>query len=301
MKKLASLLVLLLVFAMAVAALDFTQVDKDYVQDKGDKAVYNTLKTMLGQATTNQEKAEVLWRLARVCVDLGDELDDDDKDAKFAIYEEGEAYAVQSIELYPNANAYLWKCCNIGRWGQTKGALNSLGKVKPMQADLRVVTDEFKVLDSSETWYTLAVLYDSVPALFGGDTDVAISYARIATETIPDEVFFGGTYEELAEMLYDRNWTAKKRASKIEGFQTKWNKETKSNYDKYQYYEGSKGVDAVPIWATKKLGEMSDREEALAILQYAVKMYQSKTYHTESDKDNYEDILEEIEEWSKKK
>lgn len=84
---------------------------------------------MLKEAKTADDKAGVLWRLSRVCVDLGDALEEGDKKGKFAIYEEGEKYALQSIEAKPNYLAYLWKCANIGRYGQTKGVLDSLGKV----------------------------------------------------------------------------------------------------------------------------------------------------------------------------
>ncbi len=299
MKKLVALLVLLLAVLTALAALDFAEVDALYNRNENNQKVYDTLKTMLSSAKTDKEKSEVLWRLARVCVDLGDALPEKDKKGKFAIYEEGEEYAKQSIAASPNWTAYLWKCCNVGRWGQTKGALNSLSKVGPMQKDLKVVTDDFKVLDSSETWYTLGVLYDAVPGWAGGNSNYGISYARIACETIPAEVIYGNTYRGLAEMLYNRNWNASKRAKEIGSMQKKWDKETKSNYDKYAFYEGSKGADAVPLWSSKKLSEMTDREEALAILNYAQKVYESRSFRTASDTDNYNEIKALIASWSK--
>ncbi|MBO4425133.1 MAG: hypothetical protein J5768_06420, partial [Spirochaetales bacterium] len=155
MKKLVILLVMLLVAAMALAALDFKSVDDLYDSGKDNQKVYDTLQAMLKEAKSGEEKSEVLWRLSRVCVDLGDDMDEKDKNGKFAIYTEGENYALDSIAAKPNYLAYLWKCANIGRYGQTKGVMDSLGKVKPMKADLKVIIDDFKVLDSSETWYTL--------------------------------------------------------------------------------------------------------------------------------------------------
>ena len=298
MKKLVILLVMLLTATMVLAALDFTSVDNLY--DAGeDQKVYDTLQTMLKEAKTDGEKAQVLWRLSRVCVDLGDALDEKDKKGRFAIYEEGENYALQSIEAEPNYLAYLWKCANIGRYGQTKGVMDSLGKVKPMKADLKVIIDDFNVLDCSEAWYTLAVLYDKVPGLFGGDSNFAISYARAACDTIPAKYVYGGTYQALAEMLYNRNWSADKRAKEIAKMQTKWGKESKSNYDKYAYYEGAKGADAMPKWTNTKLSAMSDRQEALVILKYAQAVYKARTFHTASDEKNYDEIQALIDEWSK--
>ena len=296
MKKLVSLLVVLLIAVMAIAALDFTSVDETYTKDIDDEKVYNTLKTMLSQAKTAEEKSEVLWRLSRVCVDLGDELDDDEKKQKMAIYEEGQSYADQSLAAKPNAMAHLWKCCNLGRWGQTKGILASLGKVGEMDDNLKEVFNTFNCLDSSEAWYTIAVLYASVP---GRSKDKAISYARAACDTIPADTIYGGTYKELAELLYDRNWSAKKRASEIAKIQKSWNGETKSNYDKYGYYEGKDGADAMPLWTKTKLSAMSDRQEALVILKYAQAIYNARSFHTDSDEDNYEEIQELIDKWSK--
>ena len=299
MKKLASILVMLMVIAMALTALDFKAVDDLYDQGSDNQMVYDSLQSMLKNAKSDTEKSEVLWRLSRVCVDLGDALDEKDKNAKFAIYTEGENYAMRSIEAHPNYMAYLWKCANIGRYGQTKGVMDSLAKVKPMKADIRVITDEFNVLDSSETWYTLGILQNKVPGIFGGDSVAAISYMRAACDTIPIKYIYGRTYEDLAIQLYDRDWSAKKRSSEIEKMKNKWDRETKSNFDKYAYYEGSKGASATPIWTKTKLSAMSDRQEALVILKYAQAVYNSRKNHTKSDDRNYEEIQELINKWSK--
>lgn len=299
MKKPVLLLVVFLVAAMALFALDFNSVDDLYDSGTDYKLVYDTLQTMLKGANSAEEKAEVLWRLSRVCVDLGDALDEKDKAGRFAFYTEGEDYALKSIEAKPNYQAYLWKCANIGRYGQTKGVMDSLGKVKPMKADLKVITDDFNVLDCSEAWYTLGVLNDAVPGIFGGDSVAAISYMRIACETIPAKYIYGGTYKALAEMLYNRNWSADKRAKEIAKMQKNWEKEKKSNFDKYAYYEGAKGADAMPIWTKTKLSGMSDRQEALVILQYAQAVYKSRSSHTAGDDKNYAEIQELINEWSK--
>lgn len=299
MKKLIALLVLLAVCIMAVAALDFTSVDDLYDEGSDNQKVYDTLQTMLKTAKAGEEKSEVLWRLSRVCVDLGDKLDEKDKKGKYAIYEEGENHALQSIAEKPNYLAYLWKCANIGRYGQTKGVGDSLAKVKPMKADLKTIIDDFKVLDSSEAWYTLAVLNDAVPGFLGGDSIAAISYMRAACDTIPAKYIYGGTYKALAEMLYERNWTAEKRAKEINKMQTKWDKEKKSNYEKYSFYEGAKGADATPIWVNTKLSAMSDRQEALVILKYAQSVFNSRAKHTANDEKNYKEIDELIAKWSK--
>lgn len=299
MKKLLLMLMALLLCTSAFAALDFTEVDALYLTDEHDQEVYDELKLMLDQATEGEEKANVLWRLSRVCVDLGDAIDKSDKNARFAIYEEGEQYALDSIEAHPTAQGYLWKCSNIGRWGQTKGVFDSLAKAKPMVQDLTVMIDDLGCLDSSEAWYVLAVLYDSLPGkpISFGNSNAAISYGRIACDTIPKNVIYGGTYKQLAEMLWNRNWNAKKRASEISKMQKNWDKET-SNIEKYKYYEGANGAQAYPLWTKTALSSMSDRQEAVVILKYAQAVFDSRKTHTQADIDNYNEIASLLAEWT---
>lgn len=299
MKKLIMVLMALLVCTAAFAALDFTEVDELYLTDEHDQEVYDKLSIMLDQATEGEEKANVLWRLSRVCVDLGDAIDKSDKKARFAIYEEGEQYAIDSIATYPTPEGYLWKCSNIGRWGQTKGVFDSLAKAKPMVQDLEVMIDDLGCLDSSEAWYVLAVLYDSLPRkpISFGNSNAAISYGRIACDTIPRNVIYGGTYKQLAEMLWNRNWNAKKRASEISKMQKNWDKET-SNIEKYKYYEGANGAQAYPLWTKTALSSMTDRQEAVVILKYAQAVFEGRKTHTQADVDNYNEIAALLNEWT---
>lgn len=299
-KTLILLLSLMFICASAFASLNFTEVDALYLTDEQDQEVYDKLQQMLGQASTNEEKAEVLWRLSRVCVDLGDAIDKSNKSARFAIYEEGEQYALDSIAANPTPQGYLWKCSNIGRWGQTKGVLDSLAKAKPMYEDMVYLTDTLNCLDSSEAWYILAVLFESLPGspISFGNRNYAISYGRLACETIPKNVIYGGTYKQLAETLWARNWNAKKRTSEFAKMQKKWDKENSSNIEKYKYYEGSEGANSSPIWTKTQYSAMSDRQEAVVILMYAQKVYESRSTHTQADTKNYEEIAALLSEWT---
>ena len=304
MRKTVTVLLVLIVSVFvctnAFASLDFSEVDALYLTDEHDQEVYDKLQAMLNKASTNEEKAQVLWRLSRVCVDLGDAIDKSNKSARFAIYEEGEQYALDSIAANPTPEGYLWKCSNVGRWGQTKGVLDSLSKAKPMYQDMVYLTNDLNCLDSSEAWYILAVLFESLPGkpLSFGNRNYAISYGRMACETIPKNVIYGGTYKQLAETLWARNWNAKKRASEFAKMQKNWEKTTSSNIEKYQYYEGSKGADGSPIWTTAKFSAMSDRQEAVVILMYAQKVYESRKTHTQADTKNYEEIAELLSQWT---
>lgn len=254
MKKIGALLLIgLLGTGMLFAALNFTAVDALY-----DNEQYSACKTellkMRTQAATAQEEAEVLWRLSRVVLGMGDDLDKKDKEGRFAAYEEGEEYANLSIARYPNAFAYHWKASNIGRWGQTKGPLNSLGKAKGMLEDLTMVVNHFNIDDYSETWYVLSSLYNELPGapLSFGNNNWAIGYMRRAMDTLPVHKLYPGHYKKLAEELWARNWSASKRGKELAKMQTSWDKGG-SNLERYRFYEGKDGGKSKPFYSSVAL------------------------------------------------
>lgn len=267
-KKLATALIALLcICTMVFAAISVDQADQLYDADQFTQTE-KLLLAELSKAANAKEEAEVLWRLARVMVSLGDDLDEKDKDGRFAYYERGEEYANQSIAKNPTPFGYLWRASNMGRWGQTKGPLNALGKAKLMLADLTVIINDFKTLDSSETWYVISSLYDEVPGgISFGNKEWAVSYMRIAMETIPKNLLYPGHYKKLAEELYARNWNASKRTREMEKMQKEWQKGN-TNLEKYRYYEGKDGGATIPFYSSVALSKMSDRQEAVMVLSY---------------------------------
>lgn len=253
--------------ASASAAFDPTQADHLFDTDQFIQARLLLLSELKGAASAKEESA-ILWRLARVMVSIGDDLDKKDKDGRFAAYEEGESYALRSIDLAPSSEGYLWKASNIGRWGQTKGPLNALGKAKGMLEDLTVIVNDFGTLDSTETWYVLSALYNELPAVISfGNNDWAISYGRKSLEHIPSHLLYPGHYQKVAEALWARNWSASKRAKELKKMQKNWEKAT-TNLEQYRYYEGKDGGANTPFYSSVPLAAMSDRQEAEMLLSY---------------------------------
>ncbi len=301
MKKTAVLFALVLFVSsmtFLAAAIDFTQAD--LLQDQQQFSACTTeLLRLQSLATTAKEKAEVLWRLARVQVSIGDDLPEGDKDARYIEYEKGEAYAIQSIETYPNADAYLWKASNIGRWGQTKGPLNALGKAKGMVEDLAMVVNEFNTLDSTETWYVLSSLYDELPGGFisFGNSVWAISYMRMAMESLPSKLLYPGHYKKFAEELYSRNWSASKRAKEFKKMEKDWKKQG-TNLEKYRYYEGKDEGEVKPFYSSVLLTEMSDRQEALMVLSYLKAKYKTFKNLQPTDAKDMAEVEELYSKWT---
>jgi hypothetical protein len=280
-----------------VAAFDLREADALYDRDEfvQTKAL---LESELAKAATKKEEAEALWRLARVMVSLGDDLDEDDKDGKFRLYEEGEAYALQSLDKEPSAMAHLWKSSNSGRWGQTKGPLNALGKAKGMLEDLTQVVNTFNTLDSSETWYVLSSLYDELPGgmISFGNKEWAVSYMRMAMDTLPTHQLYPGHYKKFAEELYARNWSASKRTKELKKMQADWQKAS-TNLERYRYYEGKDGGNTTPFYSSVPLTKMSDRQEAVMVLSYILEKYKVFKPIKASDTEEIKEIEELRSSW----
>lgn len=278
------------------------EADVLYKQDKLT-AAKTELTRLLASETRAREQAEILWRLARVTLHIGDEEGalKAPKNTLFELYEEAQAYAEASIDLHPTPQGYQWKASSIGRWGETKGPLNSLAKAAPMRRDLEVVINEFQDLENSNVWYVLGQLYFQLPGkpLSFGNLEAAISYTRKAIDTIPSDEMNPGHYLALAKMLWKRNWNASRRTSKLNTMEKDFNRSAQAlPLDHFWYYEGANGGSkAVPFYSPVALGSMSDRQEAIMVLQYITNVYHVWPFHTRAEERAYQDIQQLLTEY----
>lgn len=277
------------------------QADSLYWADRLEEAETLLLDEL--QTTTNTtDKAEILWRLSRVTLAMGDEREvlGASDDELFATYEKAEKYALDALALAELPDAIVYKASSIGRWGETKGPLNALSKAKPMRDDFTHLIDAMGVTDRTISWYVLGQLYFQLPGwpISFGDLDTAISYTRKALDTIPPENLYPGHFKALAEMLWKRDLSASKRNSKLKSMEKDWKKAAgKSTVDQHAYYEGANGASAIPFYSPVAMNKMSDRQEAVMLLQYAISKYNVWPFHSRADKRNLEEIEGLLQEW----
>ncbi|AEV28460.1 hypothetical protein SpiGrapes_0618 [Sphaerochaeta pleomorpha str. Grapes] len=296
--RITFLLILAGIVTSVFASGDIALADSLYDSEQFEQCKSELVSQLQGE-TESLQQAQILWRLSRVQVALGDDLDKEDKAKRFEAYELGEEYANQSIEKQPLPLAFLWRSSNLGRWGQTKGPLNSLSKAKGMLADLTQVVNTFNTLDSSETWYVLSSLYDELPGgpISFGNGIWAVSYMRKALDTIPSNLLYPGHYKKLAEELYSRNWDSSKRKKEIIKMQANWEKDA-TNLEKFRYYEGKDGKAGKPFYSSVTLEKMSDRQEAVMILRYALAKYKVFSTPKTSDEKDIREITALLGEWT---
>lgn len=270
-------------FLIPLLALQFQSVDKAFERGNDYRACEQTLLEMLPQAENSTEKANVLWRLARVEYVLGEAQTD--KMKRREIFNRGVAYAEQGIQENPREpQCYMWHCANVGRECQTHPLMEQAKAVPAMTKDLS------KILNSlsprlSEAWQALSEIYYHHPLK---SNDSAVNYARTAALYVPAGESRITTYLYLADLLYERNLSADKRASQIADHSAKLEKmKGGANIDRYALSDGMK--QAVP-WTSKALGALSDREEALALAEYALSRYRACQDPGSIERQSFQDL-----------
>ena len=296
MKRLGTILALLLI-VVALAMADF-QETLDKVDQLHEEEAYaqtkNLIESSLSEAKSGAEKAELHWRLARAWLNLGDEAEDSGTggEALLAFFESGEAEAQKAIQADANNHlGYYWKSANIGRWGQVKGILNSLFKAKPMRDLLQqAVAVEPEHADS---YYVLGQLFEQVPGSVSfGDKDFAVSLGRKSLDLHERQVKAGiedkinyDFYTEMAKHLWERNYTAARRGRE-QGRKKKKYQSISDPMEKNFYYE-----------AAVTLKNMSDREEALELINWAIGELKGLSGRTDSQDDDLKEAEEVLESW----
>lgn len=257
---------------------------------------FDFIKDSIGSAGNDTEKAELYWRLARTTLEIGDLLEQEgaEEDELLDTFVEGEEYADISIDLNPDSYwGYYWKSANIGRWGETKGILNSLFKAKPMRDILRTALGINP--EHADSFYVLGIMYRKVPGrpVSFGSSNKAVSLGRKAIdaqrrqfETGIDNEIKLTFYMELARSLHQRDWSSSKRR--------KEQKEKAEDYaderdvlEKNFNYEG-----------TLDIPSKSDREEAIEMMDWVVSEFEKKGTLTNSEKVDLEEALVDLADWT---
>lgn len=255
----------LLAIAATVFSLDeqaVARADDAYEDDLIDEA-YATLQGLLPTARTGAERAEVLWRLSRVALALGERLEDQSaaRDQILARFEEGERYGIRAVEEDPsNHLGYYWQSANIGKWGQTRGILSSLFKAAPMRDLLRATIAADPT--HAPSYYVLGRLYSDVPGgISFGNVDYAVGLGRRSVALHEAERAAGITediehdfYIRLAGHLIKRNWNAARRTREQERKASRY-QSARDELERGWHFEGTVSIPAV-----------DDRQEARTLL-----------------------------------
>lgn len=133
--------------------------------DKG----YDILKDLVANDSLNPR---ALSEFAHVHYILGDRAQT--KKEKLNYYQKGADWGRRAIKADDRyAEAHLWYMVNLGRIGQTKGVLNSLGMVPDLKREInRALELDPRLTPALDA---RAMLYYELPGLFGGDLNKSLA------------------------------------------------------------------------------------------------------------------------------
>lgn len=289
------LFVCTLVSASLIADEALERADELYDSDLHEQG-YEFLKSVAESGGTSRDAAQIYWRLARATLEVGDieKIAGADDSELLARFSEGEGYADLAIELDPTSHeGYYWKSANLGRGGEVRGILNSLFKARPMRSLLRSALDQYP--EHPGSYYVLGIMYERVPGRpisFGND-NYAVSLGRKAIDALNAEIEAGirdfvrlEYYTELARHLWARGWRSSKRMSEQRPKLRRFEQED-DVFVRNTYYEGS--LDIL---------DLSDREEALEIIQWVIDEFEAKPTLTNSDRADLAEARASLAEWT---
>jgi tetratricopeptide (TPR) repeat protein len=280
-------LVVALALGAAAAGADTAAVlaEADALHDAGSNAeAIKLLEGALAGAATGGERAEIHWRISRAWLNAGEQAEAGGAGERelLALFEKGETAGQRAIDENPRSPlGYYWKAANTGRWGQAKGILNALARARPMRDLLRraIAIDPLH----ADSYYVMGQLYEAVPGppVSFGDKDAAVSLGRYAVELRQRDVAAGrekalnyDAYTELAKHLWDRNWSGARRARE-------------QGKKRAEYTQKSDPVDKAFVYeALVKLSDESDRDEARALVSWAIRELEARPARTASEQDD---------------
>lgn len=179
---------ILLAAGTAYAQGDITKVlvkkaDKLYAQRGSGKAV-EAVGAYEKVLAVDGKNVEARWKIARSYYWIGQHVNGEDK--KLAEFEKGIRYAQEAIKLDPNcAPCHYWLGVCYGKFGETKGVLQSLGLVPHVKDAMNKVIQLNPKFYHGGPYRVLGRLYFKLPSFKGGDPKKAIENLKKATEIGP--------------------------------------------------------------------------------------------------------------------
>ena len=289
------LLVLVVATGMLFAETLIEQIDRLHDEEQHQEN-YALIKGAIGSAQGNVEKAELYWRLSRTVLKIGDQMEQDGADEGEILdtFIEGEEYAEKSTDLNPDSYwGYFWQSANIGRWGETKGILNSLFKAKEMRDLLREAIDINP--EHADSYKVLGIMYRKVPGrpVSFGSSDKAVSLGRKAVDAHRREIETGEVDEinlsffvELSRSIHERDWSASKRR-KNQGDKEESYRNERDTLEKNFNYEGS-----------LQISNMSDEQEALEMTRWVISEFEKKPILKKFERVDLEKALADLADWT---
>jgi tetratricopeptide (TPR) repeat protein len=198
---LTSLVLAVALFVIAFDPTQLTQADQLLRETNDDLASYQGAVAIYdAMIAAGDAPSSVYGHEAQAYLRLGDLISaEKDEDKKLATYKKGQAIADAGIAKDARcASCWFWHGATLGRWGETRGIMQSLfilGDVKT--AFQKVLSIE---PDNEDATLSLALIDAKVPGFAGGSIERAEAAMRKVVAKLPK---FTRARLDLAEVLWD--------------------------------------------------------------------------------------------------
>jgi len=294
MKSVQTLLSLLLSISLWAGNLDFTHTDSLMGEPSRYEELLSTLEGMLPLSKSNIDRAKVLSRLSCACLLCGEKASS--AESKKSYFKKGIDFAQQAKTLDPkNPDAFMWHSANVGRNCQLAAIPQQIAAVPVMTEDLETILEKLGRTDYSAAWQALAEIYINHPFR---SNDSAVNFFRMAILTIPSGELRLSSYIGYAKCLCKRGMSVKKREELLNQAFAK--DSFKTNIDRC----AARGGAQSPSWGTPwseslSVSSLSDKQEAMMVLEYAQKKYDGWKSKSSLDRKEYSELEKNLKELSR--
>ena len=131
------------------------------------------------RAAHPEAQDEILWRLSRLEKWVGDQVDTTDQ--QLVHFERAEALAKEAVKANDRcAECHFWLGVAYGKIGQTRGVLQSLFLVSPIEREMQIVLSLNP--QHSGAHHVLGVVYRLIPSFIGGSLNKSIAELSLAIQ-----------------------------------------------------------------------------------------------------------------------
>lgn len=131
------------------------------------------------RAAHPEAQDEILWRLSRLEKWVGDQAETSDE--QLTHYEKAEALAKKAVRANDRCiECHFWLGVAYGKIGQTRGVLQSLFLVSPIEREMQIVLSLNP--QHSGAHHVLGVVYRLIPGFIGGSLDKSIAELSLAIQ-----------------------------------------------------------------------------------------------------------------------
>jgi tetratricopeptide (TPR) repeat protein len=186
-----------------------TLVEIDVMHEKSKlQSEYQNIASRIEKVLAdNPNQYQWQWRQARAQYSLANKA----SESKIKYYNLCILHSSRAVKLQPgSAISYFYRGLCLGKQGEMKGVLASLGIIEPFKDDMKRALELDPKVNHAGPHRALGKLYMELPFFLGGDSDKSVFHLKEAVRLAPD---YPENHLGLAQVLIKKNNSSEARES----------------------------------------------------------------------------------------